>query len=57
LAKPEGGHHLIEYSEPYEFNWASLETELQPIEAFELAIATNTNEGTFSPIFRKNRSI
>jgi hypothetical protein len=53
LAKPEGGHHFIEYSEPYEFNWGSLEPRLQPIEAFELTVATNTHEGKFSPIFRE----
>jgi len=50
LAKPEGGYHSINYSDPIQFDWSELSPQQQPFEAFELKFNTRTDSGEFRPI-------
>lgn len=52
LPKPEGGYHPIQYSQPVQFDWSTLQPQLQPFEAFELIFDPKTTESNFSPILR-----
>lgn len=52
LPKPEGGFLPIEYSDPLQFDWYSVEPQLQPFEAFNLKFNTISTEGVLEPILR-----
>lgn len=54
-----GGHNGTEsirlhYGDVYPFNWASPETQPQPIESFQLNFDTETTQGRLIPVLRKD---
>jgi len=48
---------VIEYTNPVTLNWASKETEPQPIESFTLDFDPHTTRGNFKPNFRHSKSV
>jgi len=46
----------IEYSDPLQFNWSSVDPQLQPFEAFELRFNAVTTEGVLTPIPREGKN-
>lgn len=56
LSKPEGGYYSITYSDPFQFNWSSVDPQLQPFEAFELRFNAVTTKGVLTPIPREGKN-